>query len=299
MHVINLAKTLGTLGLYYFWAKVQVRRYMYAHTEFQGDRFAYHGQGRELLAGWAKVGGIFGILAALAFYAEWVLQIRGAGLLAQVAAFCVGLLLLPVATVGATRFRLSRTSWRGIRFSFHGRAAEFTRILLKGLVLSALSMGMYTPFMQVAMRRYMVTNTRYGDLIFGFDGDANALVGPYIVSSVLYLPTFTLSRFWYKATRDKHLWLHTLIGKNRFICTVTPYGLFKLSVRTFALTYLTFGLGKPWADVLRMKYLCDNLKLDGKVDADSVVQRLQRATAAGEGLTDFIDASFFDIEVGL
>ena len=61
IHIVNVLLTLLTLGIYYFWGKVKVRRYLYSQAEFDGDRFAFHGTGKELFFGWLK------IVPALAF----------------------------------------------------------------------------------------------------------------------------------------------------------------------------------------------------------------------------------------
>src|SRR4051794_32808959 len=65
MHLLYLAMTAVTLGIYHFWSKVKVRQYVYSMTRFEGDRFAYHGLGQELLVGWLKVAGIFGASVGL------------------------------------------------------------------------------------------------------------------------------------------------------------------------------------------------------------------------------------------
>ena len=54
IHVINALLILVTAGIYFFWAKVRVRSYLWSESEFEGDRFAYHGTGRELITGFAK-----------------------------------------------------------------------------------------------------------------------------------------------------------------------------------------------------------------------------------------------------
>jgi uncharacterized membrane protein YjgN (DUF898 family) len=41
-------------------------------------------------------------------------------------------LFTPVAMVGSRRYRLTRTSWRGIRFSFRGRAKNSSSSSSKG-----------------------------------------------------------------------------------------------------------------------------------------------------------------------
>jgi hypothetical protein len=48
---LNLIKTVFTLGIYQFWAKTNVRQYIWSQTLFAGDRFSYHGTGKELLLG--------------------------------------------------------------------------------------------------------------------------------------------------------------------------------------------------------------------------------------------------------
>ena len=59
IHIVNLLLTLVTFGVYSFWAKVKIRKYLYNETEIGGDRFDYHGTGKELMIGWLKVAVIF------------------------------------------------------------------------------------------------------------------------------------------------------------------------------------------------------------------------------------------------
>jgi hypothetical protein len=59
--VVNVFLTLATLGLYYFWARVRLRRYLLGQTEVDGDRFEYHGRGLEVLVGFAKAFFFFGL----------------------------------------------------------------------------------------------------------------------------------------------------------------------------------------------------------------------------------------------
>ena len=61
IHVVNVLLTIITLGVYYFWAKVRVRNYLLSQTQFAGDRFAYHGTGKELLLGFLKAVLLIGI----------------------------------------------------------------------------------------------------------------------------------------------------------------------------------------------------------------------------------------------
>jgi hypothetical protein len=50
----TLLLSILTLGVYSFWGRTEVRKYVWSQSEFEGDRFAYHGTGGELLRGWLK-----------------------------------------------------------------------------------------------------------------------------------------------------------------------------------------------------------------------------------------------------
>lgn len=114
IQIVNLFLSIVTLGIFSFWGRVRVRQYLMSQTEFAGDRFAYHGTGKELLIGWIKAAVFLGIPFLM-------LVLLSAGVLAYiiVAAF------MPIAVVSARRYRLSRSSWRSIRFSFRGRVWAF------------------------------------------------------------------------------------------------------------------------------------------------------------------------------
>src|SRR5215471_14672701 len=49
--VPTLLLSIVTLGIYRFWGKTRIRRYLWAHTSFQGDRFVYADTGGELFRG--------------------------------------------------------------------------------------------------------------------------------------------------------------------------------------------------------------------------------------------------------
>ena len=43
-----------TLGLYRFWLATDIRRFLWAHTEIDGESFEYSGTALEVLQGWAS-----------------------------------------------------------------------------------------------------------------------------------------------------------------------------------------------------------------------------------------------------
>jgi uncharacterized membrane protein YjgN (DUF898 family) len=290
---VNWLLILLTLGIYYFWGKVRVRRYLTGQTEFAGDRFAFHGTGKELLLGWLKVLLVFGLpIAALNLLASLgalgsALQI-GLGVLASVAF----VLFIPVATVGSRRYRLSRTSWREIRFSFRGRATQFLRIYLTGWLLSLLTLGIYYPYFDIRRYDFLTSNAYLGSQPFRFSGSGRDLLPTYLGCLLLTLPTLGLCWFWWSAKRQRYLWDRTGLGETRFRCTIRTGALLGLTVTNLLLILVTLGCAWPWTRIRSLRFVLRNLSLEGFVDYDRIRQDAQTADAAGEALAGFLDVGF-------
>src|SRR5579859_3627656 len=119
IHLVNLFLSLVTLGIYFFWGRVKLRKYLWGQIEFEGDRLSYHGTGKETLLGWLKAAVVFGIpYVALQNGPKWAGAGSGVIIVGALLSTFLILVFIPMAVVGARRYRLSRTAWRGIRFSF-------------------------------------------------------------------------------------------------------------------------------------------------------------------------------------
>ena len=105
------------------------------------------------------------------------------------------ILIVPIAQIGAYRYRLSRTSWHGIRFSFRGRTKKYFGIYLKGLGLTMLSLGLYSPVMMVELLRYQYDNTYFGNTKLRFHARAIEIFPAFILSWVLSFVTLGLFGF--------------------------------------------------------------------------------------------------------
>ncbi|PQJ20654.1 DUF898 family protein [Tenacibaculum sp. SG-28] len=113
-----------SFGLYYPWAKVAILKYHYKATSFGDTNFTFHGTGKEVFRGFLKIYFPTLVLYAFLIYASvnknsWELSIA----LALLYAFFI--FILPFAIHGAVRYRSSKSSWKGIRFSYLGNRTEF------------------------------------------------------------------------------------------------------------------------------------------------------------------------------
>ena len=292
IQAVNVLFTLLTLGVYYFWGKTRVRAYLLGGAELDGDRLAYHGTGKELLIGFVKGVTVFFVPVALLSILprvygapEMVVNALSAML------YLAGLLLVPLAMVGARRYRLSRSSWRGVRFSFRGAAREFVGIFVVGTILTSLTLGVYYPVFVTRRQAFMISNSYFGSGKFDFDGRGRALLGPFLAMVLLFIPTVGLSWFWFSARRHRFFTEHTRFGTTRFRSTVTGGRLAWLQISNVAAIVLTLGLAWPWTVVRSLRFTFRYLAL-GPLDVAAIRQDAQAATATGEGLAGLLDADF-------
>jgi uncharacterized membrane protein YjgN (DUF898 family) len=289
IHIVNVLLTLVTLGVYYFWGKTRVRAYLWGQTEIAGDRFAYHGTGKELLIGTLKAGVLFLVPMLLLNVVPPLELGTWVTVGAIVLAYALFGVLIPIAIVGARRYRLSRTSWRGIRFSFRGRALDFVKLFLRDGLLTLVTLGLYYPVFAAHRQAFLVPHSYFGSQRFGFDGRPRELFNLYALLWLLWLPTLGLYWFWFQARRQRYMWSHTTLGAARFHSTVTGGALFGLHVVNLLLLLVTLGFALSWVKVRTMRLTFRYLALVGPVDLDAIAQEAQPASATGEGLAGWLD----------
>ena len=291
--LVNILLTLVTCGIYMFWAKVRVRRYLFSQTEFAGDRFSYHGTGPELFRGFLKAALVFGIpYACLAMGPQFLgmeaqLQVTG-----RLLAGALFVLFIPVATVGARRYRLTRTSWRGIRCSFVGSAWQYVKLYLTGATLNVITLGTYYPFFDTRRQAFLISHSCVGHQSFQFDGKGYDLVKDFCLAVLLMPFTLGLNWFWYSAKRQQYYWEHTSLAESRFTFTGTGGELCHLKLVNFVLLVSTLGFAWPWTTIRNARFVLDHLTFTGPADLDTLTQALQSASPTGEGLDGFLDTGF-------
>lgn len=296
----NALLTVITLGVYSFWARNKVRQFHYSHTEMDGDRFAYHGTGGELFMGTLRAFTVlFGVVFALGIVSV-VVGVARPNPMAQggvtAAMYAIFTLLGILAVNAARRYRLSRSSWRGIRFSFHGRFLEYLGLILKGGLLTVVTLGFYSPFFANERRAFFVRNARFGSEPFLYTGEGRALFWPFTKSVLLTLPTLGVCWIWYAAFLHRYSWNHTRMRGARFESSVQGADLLLLSLTNVAIAVLTLGIGAPWVITRTHSFWCDRLKLVGTVEWATIQQRAQTVTGTGEGLAESLDV---DVDIGM
>jgi uncharacterized membrane protein YjgN (DUF898 family) len=159
---------LVTAGFYRFWLSTDIRRHLWSNTSIDGDAAEYTGRGRELLIGFliamAILMPVYLVYFLVGLEAEGVQSFASTPLLG-------GLYLLgQFAIYRARRYRLTRTVFRGVRFSMTGSGWGYAwRAGLRSLLVGA-TLGLALPWRDAALERYKMRHTHYGTLQGSFEG---------------------------------------------------------------------------------------------------------------------------------
>lgn len=166
---------LCTFGFYRFWLNTEIRRHLWAHTLIAGDGLEYTGRARELLIGFLMA---LAILAPV-YFAYFLLGIEAERVKAFGSTPLVLVLLLfgQFAIYRARRYRLTRTTWRGVRFWMTGSGLDYMWRAFLWTLLVWGTLGFAYPWRAAALERYKMSRTFYGDLQGEFDGKASDFLG--------------------------------------------------------------------------------------------------------------------------
>lgn len=181
----NILLTIVTLGIYRFWGKTRVRRYLWSHTALFGDRFEYTGTGWELFKGF---------LVALLLFVVGLAAVIGLAVLLEgsiiqslilLIVYVGVVLLLFIGQYTALRYRLTRSQWRGIRGGLSGSAWKFGWLSLGWTVLTILTLGILTPVAFMRRLSYRLNNAYFGTARMSFVGKAGPIFGRFLAIFLL------------------------------------------------------------------------------------------------------------------
>lgn len=178
----NAVLTLLTLGIYRFWARTAMRRYLWNNVLIAGEPLEYTGRGIELFIGFLIATAIlFPFFLIYSVLQQFLLTNPLAlGALLTVYILCI-IVLTQIAIYRSRRYRLTRTRWRGISCGQDGSVWRYVAISLGWSAIWLLTLGLAEPWAQMALRRYELKHTVFGDRRFGFDGCGSGLFLRWLV----------------------------------------------------------------------------------------------------------------------
>lgn len=322
--IVNILLTIVTLGIYSAWAKVRTNQYFYGHTKVDGHSFRYLATGLQILKG---------RLIALVFFALFSLVASVNPALGVVMALLLAL-LMPWLLIQGLRFNLRMTSYRNLRFGFHGRYAEAFLIYLILPVVSAFTLHLLLPAVMKKIDQFVYSNISLGGQRFevqtrysayyqaallviiatiGFlfvVGTAWLIVGastPKVSNEqgisflliAIYLTIFLLFQLMsslYTAVIRNHLYNNSRLPEVVWLKSdLAPMQyVWVMASNTLAVIF-SLGLAYPWAKVRRAKLLAAATTTTVFAQADQLVDSLQQDSSV---LAEQA-AELFDVDLSL
>ena len=303
--IVNLMLSIVTLGIYSAWAKVRRKRYFYLHTQLAGTGFAYLADPVKILVGRIVVVGVFG-LSSLASQIHPFLSLG----------FSIAFLFFfPWIIVRSLAFNARNSSYRNIRFVFHGRVWGAVKAYILWPAAAVLTLGLLGPYALYQQHRYVITGSAYGSTSFTFDVEPRAyyrmfmgLLPPLLVAIaalagaaflmplLLFVPLAGLYLFvmaWYAVSTTNISYNAARLSSHAFEAQLKVLEYLKILVVNTLLTVLTLGLFHPWAKVRIARYRAEKMAFlaSGSLD-DFLAAEEKKVASLGEEAADFLDFDF-------
>ncbi len=291
--IVNWLLTALTLGLYYPWAKARQLQYIYGQTRLNKENFSFHGTGNEMFKGFIKAVLLLGSVYAIFLF----LISQGSSGLAIFFFYAALIFIIPIAIHGSYRYRMSRTSWRGIRFGYRGDRNTLLRKFLEGSFLTIITLGFYGPFLTNNIRTYVWDHVRFGHLKFSFNGNGTRYFVLVLGGYFLSLITLGIYSFWWMKSLFSfyidNLEIRHDNGVIRLKSTAKVSDFFELLIINFFTIVFTLGLGSAWVINRTMLFMTTHIKVEGDFDLDTLMQAQEDfRDATGDEAGDLLDIDF-------
>jgi len=314
----NTILTLLTLGIYRFWAKTDIRKYLWSKTKFDGEPFEYTGTGGELFVGFLIV-----------FFVAFLPLMIGMGYLVQqyptTAPYIIGafyplfIFLIGVAVYRAQVYRMSRTNWRRIRGAQLKGSAAYGWLTLKYAVLYFITFGLITPYVICRSWNFLINNKRLGSGVMSCNVKSKPLFKVWflswlaaivifgatiglisygaLTSNIVFIVLGYLVMFfafevifvWFKAALLNHLFGGLRYQNMAFNFHIAPMELLTFSIVNFLILLFTLGLGASFITQRWTRLICEKLSFEGKLDFAEISQSPEQGPNFGEGLVEAFD----------
>lgn len=311
--IVNLILSVVTLGIYSAWAKVRRVSYFNNNTRLNGYGFGYHATGRQILMGRLLAVAMLAIYSLISYFAP----------LFSIVLTLAFTLALPFLWNASLRFTARMTSYRNVRFDWHGTYWKSLFFLIVGPALGILSLGILVPLFSKHYYRYLATHHSYGATRFEADPSTKSfyleflwcafitavgfivlfiaasgsvsdftldqivfvsIVYVYLIAAVAFI-----SAFIYRIL-CRNLFVRSLVlpGAVEFDTALNPWVYLWITVSNLVATVLSLGLLQPWAKVRARRYLAETLAVQVIGDMDGFIDSSRAANAAfGEELVEF------------
>ena len=156
-------------------------------------------------------------------------------------------------------YQINHTVYNGKRLKFEGTGGDLFVNIFKWVLLSIITLGIYTLFIPVRKTKWVISNIHFEDEHFikndsFFDGKTIQLIGINILSTILNFISFGLLSAFTYCYKTKWIIKHTVINRKKIVFTGRAVSLFGKSMLWGFLTVITFGIFGLWVPIKKLKW---------------------------------------------
>ena len=306
--ITNLILSIITFGIYSAWAKVRRERFFKNNTKIFNNNFGYHATGGQIFKGRLIA---FLILITLNVIST-IMPILG-GILGVILIF-----IFPLIINKSMKFSARVTSYRNIRFNWHGKYWRTFWFFLIAPFLGLLSLGLLTPLISKSYYSYFANSHSYGTSFFSSkpkishfylafliggifptiiiscllifvaykvnDFNFNNIEVFYALPAIIIYTLIFCMMFIYK-TLCRNILLRSLVLKDviSFNSNINPLTFIWISLSNLVLILISLGLLIPLAKVRMYKYLSNCTMLVANTNIDGFIDEMyEKQSSTGE-----------------
>lgn len=313
--IVNLILTIITLGIYSAWAKVRRETYFKNKTRIFDSGFGYHATGGQIFKG-RLIAFIVLVLVNVLLTVEPLVGVVVAPIF---------VILLPWILNSSLKFSARMTSFRNIRFNWHGTYWKTMWFLVISPLVGLFTLGLLTPLISRYYYSYFASSHSYGTTSFSSTPKIGQfyfafLVGAIIPTIVLGCVAFTIltitagfsdvgmfgySSIWavmpllFYALLFSVVFIYAVLCRNLMMKSLTlgsiltfdsqinPLKFIWISLSNLFLTLLSLGLLLPWAKVRMYKYLSAMTFVTAIGDINEFIDEINSTRSSlGEAVSD-------------
>lgn len=296
--LLNIFLSILTFGIYNFWGKTKLRRYIARSFSVEGERFEYTGSPGEIFKGFAIAYVLFSILFIISETIGFILKNREA---VGAAFTIVYFMLWQIGWYASMRYRLSRTTWKGVRSGLKGgwgndAMGRFVKLKTGYFILNVLTLGLYISRSDRKIWHYVMDRISFGNQPVQYvktEAEQKALFKTHLATLLLAIPTGGFSRLWYVGVLMRYKFGGVRAAGVETHATFSGSKHLGFVLGNWLVMIVTIGFARPYVIQRKMRYLSDHISFAGTLDTEFIAQAQDQG--GGEGLDDVlgIDIGFF------
>lgn len=156
-------------------------------------------------------------------------------------------------------YQINHTVYNGKRLKFEGTGGDLFVNIFKWILLSIITLGIYTLFIPVRKTKWVISNIHFEDEHHiknesFFDEKTIQLIGINLLSMILNFISFGLLSAFTYCFKTKWIIKHTIINRKKLVFTGRAISLFGKYMLWGFLTVITFGIFGLWVPIKKLKW---------------------------------------------